>query len=1108
MRDLPSTIRLLGPPRIVRRSSPHPLERKAAGLLAYLALHGESARNTLATLLWPDAEPDGARNNLRQALFKLRRVAQQDLIAGSTRLGLAPDVGVDALGRPPPDGQLLEGCDYADCPDFAEWLDAERSRLDRMRLEAAIAEAEALESEGRLDEAVVRAEDVVRRMPLEELGHRRVMRLHYLRGDRAAALAAYERCALRLRRELDVEPTEETRSLAASLEVAAVPLRRAAPAVVPVTLSRPPHLVGRENELEAADRAWQEERAFVVVGEPGLGKSRFLVEFGADHPGMLAAAARPGDAAIPYASLARLLRAVIERMPTLAEGAWRDELSRLLPELGSASGRSREGRRVVLQRALRALLEAAMANGVTAIVLDDLHFADEASVEMLHSLAGAGELPALRWGFAQRPAEGGSAARALREALSEVGALVEIPLAPLDAAQMGRLVDSLAIPGLEGALVAGELVKVTGGNPLFALETLKHALASGASPAQLREGRLPRPTNVGALIERRLKQLSPGALAIARVAALAGTDFGAELAARVLQTNELALADDWNELEAGHVLKGAAFAHDLVHEAMVRSIPAPIARQAHRRIAQFLEERGGEPARLAEHWTAAGEPDRAVPHFKAAAVRAEAAARFGEARSLLERAIAITERAGLARATLELQLLLVELLKDIGAAGETLSVIERMRGNVATADERMRFARSEAEALAYLGKYAQAEATARCALDDLDCVEDADPLRVAEVRHALAENLLVNRRVPEALELLALVERPLRNHPDPQFRGWFHSDYARALLLSDRLAQADQQLDAGLEFARQVGRQRMICGMVAMKGQVAAAAGLIHEPVERFHEAQLAVADLEPSVITMVLQYWLATSLVDGGRYREALASLEIVFATPAQTDDSWRQRAHGLRALVYGHLGERRLAVQCLGEVDRLPTHPMSLPAKVVTRVELDWILEAPVDATIERGRAELAKVGAPSDQWRLALAQALARPASIDEKAMESLYRSATDRGLLGHALAARLALALAAGGRGDARACVENARAALQAMRRYTLPGCYRPRLWLLCHDLLREFDAGLAGRSLRDGADWIHAVARFHVPESFRDGFLHRNPVNRALLLAAERSTAGR
>ena len=300
----------------------------------------------------------------------------------------------------------------------------------------------------------------------------------------------------------------------------------------------------------------------------------------------------------------------------------------------------------------------------------------------------------------------------------------------------------------------------------------------------------------------------------------------------------------------------------------------------------------------------------------------------------------------------------------------------------------------------------------------------------------------------------------------------------------------------------------MICGMVAMKGQVAAAAGLIHEPLERFREAQLAVADLEPSVITMALQYWLATSLTNIGRYREALASIESVLVTPAPADDSWHARCHGLRALIYGHFGQRRLAAQSQAEADRFRTLPQSIPANVVTRFELDWILETPLSERIEQSRAEIAKVSTPSVHWRLALAEALVRPDTIDPKAMELLHRSAVERGLLGHALGARLAIALLAARSGDASACVDNAAAVLQAMRRYTLPGSYRPRLWLICYELLRKFDLELADRALRDGVDWIHAVARFNVPEFFRDGFLHRNPVNRSLLLAAERTAEGR
>src|SRR5215467_707134 len=115
--DAPPTIRLLGPPQLVFPSGHHTLERKAAGLLAYLAMHGESARNTVAALFWPDAESDGARNNLRQMLFKLRKSARRDLVIGSTHLRIAPGVLVDANASSPPERQLLEGCEYGDCPE-------------------------------------------------------------------------------------------------------------------------------------------------------------------------------------------------------------------------------------------------------------------------------------------------------------------------------------------------------------------------------------------------------------------------------------------------------------------------------------------------------------------------------------------------------------------------------------------------------------------------------------------------------------------------------------------------------------------------------------------------------------------------------------------------------------------------------------------------------------------------------------------------------------------------------------------------------------------------------------------------------------------------------
>ena len=83
---------------------------------------------------------------------------------------------------------------------------------------------------------------------------------------------------------------------------------------------------------------------------------------------------------------------------------------------------------------------------------------------------------------------------------------------------MAALVDSLGLADLDGSAIAERLVRHTGGNPMFALETLKHALAAGGTDAKL-----PRPASVGALIERRLRQLSPPAIGAARVAAVAGS---------------------------------------------------------------------------------------------------------------------------------------------------------------------------------------------------------------------------------------------------------------------------------------------------------------------------------------------------------------------------------------------------------------------------------------------------------------------------------------------------------------------------------------------------------------------------------------------------------
>jgi hypothetical protein len=132
--------------------------------------------------------------------------------------------------------------------------------------------------------------------------------------------------------------------------------------------------------------------------------------------------------------------------------------------------------------------------------------------------------------------------------------------------------------------LAASLHQHSGGNPLFALETLRQAWVDGGVPG----GRLPRPVSVTRLIERRVMRLTPAAIRLARCAAVAGVDFSIALASVVLAVPVIDLADAWTELEQAQVFAGGAFAHDLIHEVVRAGLPEQIARHLHGEVANHL----------------------------------------------------------------------------------------------------------------------------------------------------------------------------------------------------------------------------------------------------------------------------------------------------------------------------------------------------------------------------------------------------------------------------------------------------------------------------------------------------------------------------------------
>lgn len=288
-----------------------------------------------------------------------------------------------------------------------------------------------------------------------------------------------------------------------------------------------------------------------------------------------------------------------------------------------------------------------MRQGLRVIVIDDLHFADAASLELIGDLITRSRAePCCAWLLSMRPHEGDAALPALVQQIESLSSTQRLELASLDVAAVQALVDAMALPGLGGSVHAEQLHRLTGGTPLFLLETLK-ALPDGP-PAPGAALEWPRARGVLRLIQQRLMRLSPQALRVMRCAAVAGAELQAQRVARMLGLRPIDLADAWSELEAAQVLRGDAFTHDLVAEAAAATVPAAVAAPLHAELAQVLEDEGSiDAARVASHWQAAGLPLRAAPHLRLAARRACGQVRLREAGQMARQAAQACDGAGL-----------------------------------------------------------------------------------------------------------------------------------------------------------------------------------------------------------------------------------------------------------------------------------------------------------------------------------------------------------------------------------------------------------------------------------------------------------------------------
>lgn len=342
-----------------------------------------------------------------------------------------------------------------------------------------------------------------------------------------------------------------------------------------------------------------------IEGEPGIGKTHLLAELRrrADERRMLvlSGTAAEFERDVPFAVWTDALDAYVASQgpEELVPAAARPELGGVLPTLGSEGEAPPVDERYRTHRAVRALLERIAAERPLVLTLDDLHWSDPASLELIASLLKrppAGPV-LLALGF-----RAGQAPPLLAAALAEP-IVRRLELGPLDEAGVREL--------LGGEMEDRHLAAIraeTGGNPLYALQLARAPeLPAQSSSSDRLGGEAGVPSLVAAALLAEVQELPPPARDLLEAASVAGDPFEPELAFAIAELEPDAGMDALDELlpsglvRATDVPRQFAFRHPLVRRAVYESTKGGWRLGAHARAAAALVAAGAAAPTRAHH---------------------------------------------------------------------------------------------------------------------------------------------------------------------------------------------------------------------------------------------------------------------------------------------------------------------------------------------------------------------------------------------------------------------------------------------------------------------------------------------------------------------------
>jgi ATP/maltotriose-dependent transcriptional regulator MalT len=542
------------------------------------------------------------------------------------------------------------------------------------------------------------------------------------------------------------------------------------------------HLVGRASEIDSLDGllaqvAQGESAALELVGEPGIGKTRLLAELAAraDARGYLVLSGRAAELELdlPFWVFVDALDEYVhgldpQRLDDL-DGDVRAELATVFPSLASLA----IGHRTAIQheryrshRAVCTLLETLAQTQPVVLVLDDVHWADPASVELLGALLHRPPAARVLVALAVRPRQMSDRLSAALERAHRAGTIVRIELGALSPEDARELIG-------DGA-DATSLYEESGGNPFYLEQLARSGDRPESQPAHepLLAG-VDVPAAVAAALTEELALLTKPARLILEGAAVAGDPFDPELAATAAGAADAAAIDALDELlqldliRQTDVPRRFRFRHPLVRRAVYESMPGGSRLVAHERCADELARRGSLTSAIAHH--------------------VERSARQGD-----EAAVGLLREAGEAAAP-----------RAPASAARWFAAALRLLPPAAPGDRRVELLLARSEALAATGQLGESHAAL---LESMNIVpKEAESLRVrltvacARVEHLLGryneahvhlEAALAELRDPASAQgvelMIELVGDSLYHGDYDAMRAWAGRAVDAAELLGDQ----------------------------------------------------------------------------------------------------------------------------------------------------------------------------------------------------------------------------------------------------------------------------------------------------------------------------------